>query len=107
MKFIETTIFTRQIQELMVDEEYRLMQETLLVRPELGSIIPGSGGVRKVRWSSQGRGKRGGSRVIYYWAVNDETLFMLVAYSKSSQENLTQSQIQTLKTMVKEEFNHG
>jgi hypothetical protein len=107
MKFIETTVFTRQIQELMVDDDYRLMQDTLLVRPELGSIIPGSGGIRKVRWGSQGRGKRGSNRVIYYWAVNDETLFMLLAYGKSKQENLSQSQVQTLKRMVKEEFNHG
>ncbi|MBF0383758.1 MAG: type II toxin-antitoxin system RelE/ParE family toxin [Magnetococcales bacterium] len=107
MKFIETTVFTRQIRELMVDDDYRLMQETLLVRPELGSIIPGSGGIRKVRWGSQEQGKRGGSRVIYYWAVNDKTLFMLMAYSKNKQENLTLSQVQTLKKMIKEEFNHG
>jgi hypothetical protein len=107
MKFIETTIFTRQIQEIMVDEEYRLMQETLLARPEIGRIITGSGCIRKMRWFSQELGKRGGSRVIYYWAVNDETLFMLMVYGKSKQENLTQSQVQTLKRMVEEEFNHG
>lgn len=107
MKIIETSVFTRQIQVMMADDEYRQMQEVLVVRPELGNIIPGSGGVRKMRWSFQGRGKRAGARVIYYWAVDDDTLFMLLAYGKSNQENLTQAQIQILKKIVEEEFSHG
>jgi hypothetical protein len=107
MKIIETSVFTRQIQALMVDDDYRLLQEALVIRPELGNIIPGSGGVRKMRWSAQGRGKRGGARVVYYWAVNDETLFMLLAYGKSSQENMTQAQVKILRKIVEEEFNHG
>lgn len=107
MKIIETSVFTRQIQTLMTDEEYRLMQEALVVRPELGNTVAGSSGIRKMRWHSQGRGKRGGTRVIYYWAVGDDALFMLLAYGKSKQENLTQTQIQILRKLVEEEFDHG
>jgi mRNA-degrading endonuclease RelE of RelBE toxin-antitoxin system len=67
VEIIETSIFTRQVQELLNDEEYRLLQSALLSRPDLGAIIPGSGGLRKARWSTRRRGKRGGLRVIYYW----------------------------------------
>ena len=54
MKIIETSIFTRQIQDLMADDHYRLHQEALVLRPQMGDIIQGSGGVRKVRWTSSG-----------------------------------------------------
>ena len=67
MKIVETTIFTRRVLKLLADDEYRLLQQALLLRPELGQIITGSGGIRKVRWKMQGSGKRGGVRVIYYW----------------------------------------
>jgi mRNA-degrading endonuclease RelE of RelBE toxin-antitoxin system len=66
MEIIETSIFTRQIQVLLSDEEYRQLQLALLPKPDLGAIIPGSGGLRKVRWSGKGHGKQGGVRVIYY-----------------------------------------
>jgi len=68
MVIIETSVFTRQVQQLLTAEEYLQLQTELIKRPEAGVIIPG-GGLRKVRWSMPGRGKRGGARVIYYWAV--------------------------------------
>ena len=68
MIFIETSAFTRLIYDYMSEEEYLGLQSYLLQRPGAGSIVPGSGGVRKLRWSMEGRGKRGGSRVIYYWS---------------------------------------
>ena len=65
MVIIETPIFTRKLKTLLLDDEYRKLQHELVLRPEAGDIIPGSGGVRKIRWAGSGRGKRGGVRVIY------------------------------------------
>jgi len=68
MLIIETPIFTKRVKALLSDEEYRLLQNELVARPDAGKIIPESGGLRKIRWSGSGRGKRGGTRLIYYWA---------------------------------------
>jgi hypothetical protein len=69
---IETSVFTRQVRALLSDEEYRELQTELVNRPIDGSVIVGSGGLRKLRWTTKGKGKRGGSRAIYYWAVTQE-----------------------------------
>ena len=82
MVIIETSVFTRRITELLSDDEYRELQATLVERPKAGPVIPGSGGIRKLRWSASGRGKRGGARVIYYWATEQEHLLMLFIYTK-------------------------
>ena len=66
MIFIETSVFTREIKDLLPDEEYRMLQTALMFRPDAGDIIRGGGGLRKVRWNLPGRGKRGALRVIYY-----------------------------------------
>jgi len=66
MKFIETSIFTKQAKSLLQEEEYRQLQNRILVNPEIGKIIPHSGGLRKMRFAKPGMGKRGGLRVIYY-----------------------------------------
>ncbi|MFT6221714.1 MAG: hypothetical protein ACJA0C_001119 [Candidatus Endobugula sp.] len=100
MIIIETPIFTRLIKELMSDDEYRALQEALIHRPDLGSIIKSSGGLRKVRWSLEGRGKSGGVRVIYYWVVDEEHIRMIYTYPKGKQENLTSAQLKALKQVV-------
>jgi len=64
--FIESAIFQRELPLYMDDDEYALFQQYLITNPEAGEVIPGSGGVRKVRWKQPGKGKRGGIRVIYY-----------------------------------------
>jgi mRNA-degrading endonuclease RelE of RelBE toxin-antitoxin system len=104
MRFIETPIFTRELQKLLEDEEYRALQLALLFRPEQGILIPGSGGLRKLRWSQKGKGKRGGCRVIYYWDEKQETFYMLLAYAKSKQEDLTPTQMKVLARLVREEL---
>ncbi|MBE9520375.1 MAG: type II toxin-antitoxin system RelE/ParE family toxin [Proteobacteria bacterium] len=104
MKFIETPIFTETVQALLEDDEYKSLQVALLLRPEQGSIIPGSGGLRKVRWASKGKGKRGGLRVIYYWDKKTESFYMLFVYSKSKKDDLSQDQLQILSQLVREEL---
>jgi len=104
MVIIETSVFTRQAQKLLSDEEYRRLQMDLSSRPDMGVIIPGSGGLRKVRWGVHGRGKRGGVRVIYYWAVKQKRLFMLLIYPKNVRDDLSPAQLKMLKQIVKEEY---
>ena len=64
--FIETKLFSRLVAEVLTDEEYSSLQKALIKDPEAGDLIPGSGGIRKLRWGVAGRGKRGGIRVVYY-----------------------------------------
>jgi hypothetical protein len=100
MVIVETTVFTRLIQELMSDDEYKDLQEALVNRPDLGDLIKGSGGIRKVRWNLEGTGKSGGVRAIYYWVVNDDHIRMLYVYPKGKQANLTKGQVAQLKAIV-------
>jgi hypothetical protein len=100
MLIIETPIFTKLVNELMSDDEYRKLQEALVNRPDMGALIKNSGGLRKMRWAIEGHGKSGGIRVIYYWLGENDHLYMLLAYRKNQQENLTDLQIKTLKLIV-------
>lgn len=104
MVIIETSIFTRQVQALLSDDEYRRLQMALVLHPDLGVVIPGSGGLRKVRWSLQGRGKRGGVRTIYYWAVSKDQIMMLLMYAKNEQDDLTPDQLKMLRKILEEEY---
>jgi len=99
--FIETSLFSKEIQRLLPDESYRMLQSVLMLRPDAGSVIRGSGGLRKIRWSVPGSRKRGALRVIYFWSPPD-TIFMLFPYRKSEQEDLTTDQLKILRRMVKE-----
>jgi hypothetical protein len=104
MVIFETSIFTKKIIALLNDEEYRSLQNILVERPDSGDIIQGSGGIRKIRWGASGRGKRGGARVIYYWANPHDQLFMLYAYAKNERDDLTKDQLSVLRAVVVEEF---
>jgi hypothetical protein len=104
MVIIETSVFTRRVIALLSDDEYRELQATLVERPKAGPVIPGGGGIRKLRWSASGRGKRGGARVIYYWATEQEHLLMLFIYAKNESDDLTQDQIKTLRQIVEREY---
>lgn len=104
MVIIETSIFTKQITTLLNDEEYRDLQNVLVAMPGTGDLIQGSGGIRKIRWGASGRGKRGGVRVIYYWANTHEQIFMLFAYAKNERDDLTKDQLSALRDIVISEF---
>ena len=83
LSFIETRHFTRIVVDYLSDEEYGELQVALAADPDLGPVIPGSGGVRKLRWGQPGRGKRGGVRVIYYVKRHDGVIWMLTIYAKN------------------------
>jgi mRNA-degrading endonuclease RelE of RelBE toxin-antitoxin system len=102
--FPETSIFTRQITELMSDDELNALQWALMANPESGDLIRGSGGLRKLRWAGSGRGKRGGLRVIYYWHVPGSTILLLLAYPKNEQDDLTPAQLKILKSIIETEY---
>jgi hypothetical protein len=102
MEFIETPTFTRMVTALLVDDEYRGLQNELMEDPERGDIIKGGGGIRKMRYAVQGRGKSGGVRVIYYWIKDNHQIYMLVVYPKSKKDNLSDKEVAILHEFVKE-----
>lgn len=102
MEFIETPTFTKLVLDLLDDDDYANLQAALALRSDMGKVIPGSGGIRKARWAGSGRGKRGGLRVIYYWQVSEDRIWMLLVYSKANQEGLSRDQVRQLKILVEE-----
>jgi hypothetical protein len=104
VELIETSTFTRQIMALLSDEDYGVFQSWLAANPGLGVLIKGGGGIRKIRAAIGSRGKRGGARVIYYWAVRRDLILLLYAYSKAVSAELTPRQVAQLAGIVKEEF---
>lgn len=104
MVIVETRAFTARVRELFSEEDYRQLQLHLAVRPDAGQTIPGTGGLRKVRWGASGRGKRGGARVVYYWHIPGATLLMLFAFAKNERSDLSEAQKATLRKIVEAEY---
>lgn len=98
--FEETKQFTKKVVKLLSDENYAELQMDLCDDPQLGEIIRGSGGIRKVRWAIQGRGKSGGARVIYYWAVKRGKILMLDIYKKNEKVDLSRGELSELRKIV-------
>ena len=86
--FIETKLFTKLVLDYLSDDEYGALQEALIQKPEQGLVIPGSGGIRKLRWAAAGRGKRGGYRVIYFLKRANGIIWMITMYPKNVTENI-------------------
>jgi hypothetical protein len=104
VELIETFAFTKQITALLRDEEHAEFQSRLAANPQLGPLIKGGGGIRKIRIAVGSRGKSGGARIIYYWAVRRDLIFLLYAYTKNETADLTAKQVSQLARVVKEEF---
>jgi hypothetical protein len=106
MVIIEATPFTRHLSAYMNDAQYREFQGALCDQPEMGAVIPDSGGYRKLRWSDprRGKGKRGGLRVIYYYFEAAQQHWLLTIYDKDTQDDLTKAQRQALKQMLEDEL---
>ena len=100
MLFIETAIFTKELPRYLTDDEYRQLQEFLIERPESGVIIPGTNGLRKLRWVTSNRGKRGGVRIIYYWHVTADQIYLLTLYPENEMSDLSPDEKKLLKQIV-------
>jgi mRNA-degrading endonuclease RelE of RelBE toxin-antitoxin system len=86
--FVESPLFSRLVHDYLSEEEYSSLQRHLAAWPESGDVIPGTGGVRKVRWAAKGRGKRGGVRVVYVARVAKEVIWLLTIYAKNEADSI-------------------
>ena len=102
MEFIETAVFIKSAHGLLGEDNLVDLQSVLMLRPEAGALIPGTAGCRKLRWALPGRGKSGGARVIYYWLRADHQIYLLLAYAKNRQENLTPEQARLLRQIIQD-----
>lgn len=96
--FSESPAFTKAVLQILREEDYFGLQDLLIDTPDAGDVIPGSKGLRKIRVASGGKGKRGGSRVIYYWYVDPEKIQFCRIYEKSNQADLSKPEIQKIQT---------
>jgi mRNA-degrading endonuclease RelE of RelBE toxin-antitoxin system len=103
--FVEATAFTKLLPDYLDDEGYRRLQVHLMKQPDAGAVIRGSGGVRKVRWGSRGKGKSGGLRVIYYWVTAEDQIVMLTIYGKGEKEDLSVADLKRIVKLVEESTN--
>ncbi|WP_413783484.1 hypothetical protein [Aliivibrio fischeri] len=102
LTFIETPVFSKSWAAIANDDELSKLQDELMAMPEVGDVIQGTGGVRKLRFGSGSKGKQGGSRVIYYNKLRDGKIYLLLAYPKSVKDDLTSDQKKKLADLVKE-----
>ncbi len=99
MVFIETPIFTTDVCTFLSDEEYAALQQHLIAHPNGGAIIAGAGGLRKIRWTIAGKGKRGGTRVIYYHVVAQAQIRMILIYRKGIKDDLSAAEKKLLRSL--------
>ncbi|MDB4875721.1 MAG: toxin HigB-2 [Gemmatimonadetes bacterium] len=101
LHFIQTESFVDSASDVPItDAEVQHLEEILLADPTAGDVIPGSGGLRKVRLPVKGKGSRGGARVIYYYVVQNLTVYLLFAYSKSASDDLSSAGKKYLRTLA-------
>ena len=95
--FFETSVFTRRVTELLPDDEYAELQRALVAAPDAGDMIPGDGGLRKLRWGAKGHGKGGGVRVVFFHIISRDQFYMLLIYGKNEQDDLSPDKLRALK----------
>lgn len=101
--FVETPLFTRLVGDFFTDQEYSALQAALAKNPSLGDVIPGAGGICKVRWGVHGRGKRGGVRVIYFVRSRQGVIWMLTIYAKNVKENIPTHLLRRIRKEIQDE----
>ena len=106
MEFVEAPAFTRNIAAYFADDEYLRLQRWLANNPESGDLMPGSGGFRKLRWADpkRSKGRRGGLRIIYYYFLADQQIWLMAIYDKSEASDLTAKQKKALKNALEVEL---
>lgn len=102
LTFVESPALTKQCSDLWSDAEYSAFQHFLAAQPEAGDVIPGLGGLRKVRWSARGKGKRGGARVIYLLLVQPGIIYLFQTYTKGNLADLSSEQKKRLRSAVED-----
>jgi hypothetical protein len=100
IEFIETSVFTKQIKQIAADDELRILQRELIAQPMKGDLIAGTGGLRKVRMATDGQGKSGSARVIYFLAMAD-IIYLLLAYAENEKDSLNAAEKAELKQLTK------
>ncbi|MDX4944861.1 type II toxin-antitoxin system RelE/ParE family toxin [Providencia manganoxydans] len=100
IEFIETSLFTKQIKQIATDDELKALQITLIGYPDIGDLIQGTGGLRKVRMATGNQGKSGSARIIYFLATK-EIIYLLMAYPKTVKDSLTDTEKTELKKLTK------
>jgi len=106
MEFIEAPAFTRYLSDYLDDDDYSRLQNQLAANPDLGDVMPGSGGFRKLRWGDprRGKGRRGGLRVIYYYFVAERQIWLMTLYDKDEAADLTPREMKSLKSAIEAEL---
>ncbi|WP_241649542.1 type II toxin-antitoxin system RelE/ParE family toxin [Rosenbergiella collisarenosi] len=100
IEFIETSLFTQQIQTIATDSELKDLQSELIESPDKSDLITGTGGLRKIRMATGNQGKSGSARVVYFLATK-EVIYLVMAYPKSAKESLTEAEKAELKKLTK------
>ncbi len=100
MIFIESSLFSQRLPDYLSDDTYREFQEFLMKQPEAGDVIKSTGGLRKIRWTAKGHGKRGGIRMIYYWYVGPARFYLLTIYAKNEMSDLSADQRRILRELL-------
>ena len=102
IEFIEVDVFTKQILAILTDDEYSQLQSSLNQKPERGVLIPGGRGLRKLRWATGAKGKRGGARIIYYLQLSESIIYLVYAFKKTEKTDLSPKQLSALAQYVRE-----
>lgn len=100
MQFIELPSFTRKVASRLDDDSLGELYAELMDRPDLGKLVSGGGGLRKVRFAPSGRGKSGGVRVIYYWKTKAGEIYLFDIFAKNEKENLSDEELASLRKIL-------
>ncbi len=101
MEFIETSGFSAIREEYFTDLDFHLLQLFLMANPDAGAVIRGTGGLRKMRWGTEGKGKSGGLRVIYYWQVRADQILFITVYRKREAADLSRAALKRIRQLIK------
>ncbi len=106
MEFTEAPAFTRYVSDYLAEDEYWELQNQLAANPQLGDLMPGTGGFRKLRWIDprRGKGRRGGLRIIYYYFLADQQIWLMTLYDKDEASDLTPREKKVLKGALEAEL---